>query len=150
MDSLHFIVIGSQSNNVPHNQMIKFVHFKNLECSKLGYYRDVLKDECVPCPFGTYSDTENAVNAESCNVCGKERTASEEGTGNNPEEETASGEGTGNNPEEETVSGEGSTNSPEEETASEEGSENSPERQTTSGEGSTSNLQCYLGIIIFF
>ena len=118
---MHCIVISFQSNNAPNiNKIIKFVHLKNLECSRLGYYRDVLKDECVPCPFGTYSDTENAVNAESCNVCGKEQTASGEGSGNSLEEQTASGEGSGNN----------------------------PERQTTSEEGSTSSLQCYLGIII--
>ena len=117
---MHFIVIGFQSNNAPNNQIIKFVHFKNLECRRLGYYRDVLKDECIPCPFGTYSDTENAVNAESCTACSEQQKTSEEGSGNSLEEQTASEEGSGY----------------------------SPEKQTTSEEGSTSSLQCYLGIII--
>ena len=54
--------------------------FVNLECSRLGYYWDVLNDECIPCPFGTYSDTEKAVNAESCTACPERQTTSEEGS----------------------------------------------------------------------
>ena len=57
-----------------------YLEFFNSECRSRGYYRDTVQNECIPCPYGTYSGTENAVNADSCTACPEGQTTSEEGS----------------------------------------------------------------------
>ena len=55
------------------NEVLKCIH---LECAK-GYYRDALNNECMPCPIGTYSDTQDAA---TCTTCPLGQTTSQEGS----------------------------------------------------------------------
>ena len=45
----------------------------------MGYFRNTLNNECVPCEIGTYSDTGNA---DSCTSCPDGETTSQEGSTN--------------------------------------------------------------------